>query len=158
MLQGTAFTVSDELHSQVTENEAIRLPNKLAIRYPRQTSMTDGYGYAGANRIYRDAIKARITGAPMPYDKFTRVYGGKTTENIVQALARIVVADQMVAIGMRHKVVLQVHDEVVIMCDEAEAPAAQTFMEQVMSMPPQWAADLPVACEAGSGPNYGECK
>lgn len=80
------------------------------------------------------------------------------TENIVQALARIVVADQMVAIGRRYKVILQVHDEVVIVCDESEAPVAQAFMEQVMSTPPQWAADLPVTCEAGSGPNYGECK
>ena len=158
MLQGTQFGLSDALPSLVTGHEMIHLPNKLAIRYPLLHSLSDGYCYAGANRVYRDAIKARVTGAPIPYDKFTRIYGGKCTENIVQALARIVVSEQMVAIGVRHKVVLQVHDEVVIMCDESEAPDARAFMEQAMSTPPKWAADLPVACESGVGPNYGECK
>ena len=158
IMQGTEFNLSDALPTLVTGHETIYLPNKMTIRYPLLHHNADGYCYANTSKLYRDVVKARVIGAELPYDKFTRIYGGKVTENIVQALARIVVADQMVAIGVRHKVVLQVHDEVVIMCDESEAPAAQAFMEQVMSTPPEWAADLPVACEAGSGPNYGECK
>lgn len=156
--QGSEFNMSDALPSLVTGHEIIYLPNKMMIRYPLLHRRSDGYCYANTSKLYREAVKARITGAEPPHDKFTRIYGGKVTENIVQALARIVVADQMVAIGRRYKVTLQVHDEVVIVCDESEAPVAQAFMEQVMSTPPQWAADLPVTCEAGSGPNYGECK
>lgn len=156
--RGTEFALSDSLPTLVTGHETIHLPNKMAIRYPLLHHDADGYYYANTSRLYRDAIKARVTGQPIPYDKFTRIYGGKVTENIVQALARIVVADQMVSTGAHYKVVLQVHDEVVIMCDESEASEARSFMEQVMSTPPAWASDLPVACESGIGPNYGECK
>ena len=78
--------------------------------------------------------------------------------NCVQALARIVVAEQMAIIGSRYKVVLQVHDEVVVLCDEAEVKDAEAYMVQVMSTPPSWAPDLPVACEADYGENYGSCK
>jgi DNA polymerase I-like protein with 3'-5' exonuclease and polymerase domains len=80
------------------------------------------------------------------------------TENVVQAVARIVVSEQMTKIGQRYKVVLQVHDEIVILVDEHEAEAAKAFMLEVMSTPPSWATDLPVACEASIGRNYAECK
>lgn len=76
--------------------------------------------------------------------------------NCVQALARIVVTTQMVAIAKRYKIVLQVHDEVVCCVDEAEAEEAKAFIMQCMSTPPSWAPDLPVACEADIGKNYGE--
>jgi DNA polymerase len=108
--------------------------------------------------VYREAVKNKVIGKGPPTDKFIRIYGGKVVENIVQALARIVVAEQMAMIGRRYKVVLQVHDEVVILCDEAEVEEAKAYMIQVMSTPPSWAPDLPVACEADHGPNYGECK
>jgi len=54
--------------------------------------------------------------------------------------------------------VLQVHDEVVILCDATEVEEAKAYMLEVMSTPPAWAPDLPVACEADHGENYGECK
>jgi DNA polymerase len=158
IFRGNEFALSESLPPLVTGHEVIYLPNKMSIRYPLLHHDTNGYYYANTSRLYRDAIKARITGQHIAYDKFTRIYGGKVCENITQALARIVVADQMVAIGARYKVILQVHDEVVIMCDESEADEARTFMEQVMSTPPAWAPDLPVACESGVGPNYGDCK
>jgi DNA polymerase I-like protein with 3'-5' exonuclease and polymerase domains len=64
----------------------------------------------------------------------------------------------MVAIGQRYHVALQVHDEVVCIVDEDKAEEARDFMVEVMSTPPQWAADLPVACEADIGANYGDAK
>jgi len=64
----------------------------------------------------------------------------------------------MVRIGQRYKVVLQVHDEVVCMVDEAEAEEAKAFVEDVMRTPPAWAPDLPVNCEANMGVNYADCK
>ena len=78
--------------------------------------------------------------------------------NCIQALARIVITEQLVEISKRYKVVLQVHDEIVIVCNEDEVEEAQAFVEQVMSTPPEWAPDLPVACEAANGISYGECK
>jgi len=79
-------------------------------------------------------------------------------ENITQAVARIVVAEQMAEIGRRYPVALQVHDEVVCVVDEDQADACKDFMVGVMSTPPNWAPDLPVACEADIGDNYGDAK
>jgi DNA polymerase len=146
-------------HIQLTD-DGIQMPNGLAIKYPMLTMMDNaqGFAYAADGRVYREALKDRVLGKPINTEKFIRVYGGKVTENLVQGLARIVVAEQMVKIGERYKVVLQVHDEVVILCDADEVEEAKAYMLKVMSTPPKWAEDLPVACEADYGLNYGECK
>jgi DNA polymerase len=137
-------------------HEHIRLPNGMWLQYPLLRRGDEGFKFVSDSRAMLSAVKAKVTGEP--FDGWTYIYGGKVTENIVQALARIVVCDQMVEIGQRYKVVLQVHDEVVIMVDEAEAEEAKAFVEDVMRKPPVWAPDLPVNCEANVGANYGECK
>ena len=55
-------------------------------------------------------------------------------------------------------VALQVHDEVVCVVPEGQADACKDFMMGVMSTPAKWAPDLPVACEADVGVNYGDAK
>jgi DNA polymerase len=78
-------------------------------------------------------------------------------ENIVQALARIVVGEQMLRIRERYRPVLTVHDAAVIVAPEKELDQAVGFITKVMSTPPDWAAGLPVACEANYGQSYGDC-
>lgn len=146
------------LPSLMATKDGIRLPNGLSIRYPALQRFTNGYAYASDVRQMREAVKARVTGEEPDPSRMTRIYGGKVVENIVQAVARIVVTDQMVTIGRKYKVVLQVHDEVVICCDEDEAEEAKAFVMGVMSTPPAWAAGLPVACEADVGKSYGDAK
>ena len=97
-------------------------------------------------------------GGDLPALTWTKLYGGKVVENITQAVARIVVSEQMAKIGRRYPVALQVHGEIVCVVDEEEADECKAFMVDVMSTPPKWAPDLPVACEADIGPNYGEAK
>jgi DNA polymerase len=157
---GMEFDIAPKvLASLVTTKEGIRLPNNLAIRYPAlQETDQNGYVYASDQRQFREALRARVVGEPVEADKMTRIYGGKVVENIVQAVARIVVTDQLVEISKRYKVVLQVHDEVVIVCDEDEAEEAKAFVMGVMSTPPEWAKGLPVACEADVGKTYGDAK
>lgn len=105
------------------------------------------------------------------YKKRTKVYGGKATENVVQALARIVVFNQMIEIdkqlakararlkaGMIARVALTVHDELVVIVPKFLEAWASKMMEQVMSVRPSWGTDLPIACEVGAGPNYGDAK
>jgi DNA polymerase I-like protein with 3'-5' exonuclease and polymerase domains len=140
------------------EPEHIGLPNGLQINYPLLQTADGGFKYCGDARAFFEAAKARVLGAPIQTIKWQYIYGGKVVENIVQALARIVVAEQMVTIGQRYKTVLQVHDEIVIMVDEHEAEEALEFVQQVMKTPPAWAPDLPVNCEAHVGINYGEVK
>jgi DNA polymerase I-like protein with 3'-5' exonuclease and polymerase domains len=75
----------------------------------------------------------------------------------VQALARCVIAEQMVWISERYRPALTVHDSIVIVAPEAEAEQAQAWIEKCMSRTPKWAAGLPLACESGIGRSYGEC-
>jgi DNA polymerase len=152
------YAISDALPSLVTTNEGIMLPNGFVIRYPLLNRGDDGFSYCNDQRTYREALRCRVMGEPLPYDKFTRIYAGKVAENITQALARIVVSEQMTKVGQRYKVALQVHDEIVIVCDENEAEEAKAYMVSVMSTPPTWAPDLPVACEAHIGKTYGDVK
>ena len=76
--------------------------------------------------------------------------------NCVQALAAIVIREQMVAIGQKYHVAFQVHDEIIITAPEAEADEAEAKLVEVMSTPPKWAPGLPVACESGKAVNYGD--
>jgi DNA polymerase len=138
--------------------EGIVLPNKLMIKYPALQRDADGYSYIGDARAFRKLTVQRLSGQATGDIDWVRIYGGKVVENVTQAVARIVVSEQMARIGQRYKVVLQVHDEVVVICPEDEVSECRAFMEEVMSTPPTWAPDLPVACESGSGVSYGDAK
>jgi DNA polymerase len=86
------------------------------------------------------------------------IWGGAMVENIVQALARIVVGEQMLALQERgYRPVLTVHDAAVLVVKEAELDKALVDIVEVMSTAPAWAVGLPVACEAKHGKSYGEC-
>lgn len=79
--------------------------------------------------------------------------------NCVQALAALIIREQMVELS--HvcpvaRIVLQVHDEVVVVAPEDEAERVRATLEHVMSTPPVWCSDLPLACESGIADNYGD--
>jgi DNA polymerase len=133
-----------------------RLPGGIEVRHgcvilPNGMPIT----YAGLHKTNANV------GWTYKYGKETRtLWGGKLTENIVQALARIVVMQNMLeiqqALGLYP--VLQVHDELdyVVPAGQAEHYAAK--ITEIMSRPPQWAKDLPVAVEVHWGPTFGDCK
>ena len=87
----------------------------------------------------------------------TRIYGGKVIENVCQGIARCIIAEQMLKIGKRYKVVLTVHDAVAVCVPDAEVIAATQYVEECMRWVPEWATGLPVNCESGSGKSYGDC-
>lgn len=126
---------------QVT-GEGIYLPNGLLIRYPKLRFDTEGE----KSQYKYKSRKGEIS-----------IWGGAVVENVVQALARIVVGEQMLAINERYRVVLTVHDAAVIVVPEAVKDEAMSFIIEKMSTPPSWATTLPVACEAKYGHSYGEC-
>jgi DNA polymerase len=83
------------------------------------------------------------------------IWGGSVVENVVQALARIIVGEQMIEINKKYRPVLTVHDAVVNVVPETEVEEALSFITSTMSTPPIWATGLPVACEANHGASYG---
>jgi DNA polymerase I-like protein with 3'-5' exonuclease and polymerase domains len=76
-------------------------------------------------------------------------------ENVVQALARIVVGEQMVEISKTYPVALTVHDAAVCVVPEADIASALEHIIGIMSTAPTWALGLPIACEAKYGQSYG---
>ena len=151
MLAGGGGQINDILSY---DHEGILMPNGMRIHYPALKADTNGFSYLADSRAY----KKYMSGGHIAGNNWTRIYGGKVVENIVQALARNVVAEQMVRIGQRYHVSFQVHDEVIVIVKEEEVDKALEFIVQEMSKPPSWAPDLPVACEADTGDNYGEAK
>ena len=121
------------------DSEHITFPNGLGLTYPNLRMDQNNFIY--------DSRKLPV-----------KLFGAKAVENVVQGLARIVVTDQMLEIGERYRVVMQVHDEIVVVALVANDQNALRHIKKVMSTPPTWASDLPVACEVGCGINYGECK
>ncbi len=86
-----------------------------------------------------------------------KIYGGKVIENVCQAVARCIIAEQMTWIAKRYKVVLTVHDAIACVVPEDEAQTAADYIESCMRRPPAWAEGLPLNCEYGIGRSYGEC-
>lgn len=87
-----------------------------------------------------------------------RIYGGKVIENVCQAVARCIIGDQMLRIAKKYRAVLTVHDSIVCCVPDDEVAEAKAWVEQSMRWVPDWAAGLPVNCEAGVGKNYGDCE
>lgn len=122
--------------------EMVVLPNGMPMHY------RDLRHVAGGDVMYTFGVENR------------KLFGGKLTENIVQALARIIVMDNMIAISKAYGLqpVLQVHDELDYIVPEADAARLVAGIKQIMSVPPSWAPDLPVAAEVNTGYTFGDCK
>jgi len=137
--------------------EGIRLPNGMMLRYPNLTYQDDQFAYTNDRRQIAAWTTMNLTNN-WDLNKLTRVYGGKATENCVQALARIVVMDQLVEISKRYRPVHTVYDDIALCVPDAEAEDAKAFMLEAMSVAPDWAPGLPIACEAAIGKNYADAK
>ena len=74
--------------------------------------------------------------------------------NCVQALARCIIADQMLEISKKYRIVTMSHDEIVVVCPERQAQKCLDYMIETMSTPPDWASGLPLAAEGGFDTMY----
>lgn len=122
--------------------KGLKLPNGLYITYPQ---------------LKWDTSEAKSKYTYKSRKGLVSIWGGSVVENVVQALARIIVGEQMLEINEAYPVVLTVHDAAVCLADEDKVDEAMKFITGIMSQPPSWGKDLPIACEAGYGVSYGDC-
>jgi hypothetical protein len=89
-----------------------------------------------------------------------RIYAGKIDENIVQHLARCVIADNALAVQKLTKLnpALMVHDELVYIVPEDEAEMVLDIVQQVMRTPPEWWPELITWSEGDVADTYGDAK
>ena len=132
----------DARKSLLITPKGIKLPNGLYIYYPD---------------LKWDTSEAKSKFTYKSRRGVNSIWGGSVVENVVQALARIIVGEQMIEINKKYRPVLTVHDAVVNVVPETEVEEALSFIMSTMSTPPIWATGLPVACEAHDGASYGEC-
>jgi hypothetical protein len=83
-----------------------------------------------------------------------KMYGGKLTENIVQALARVVLSQAMIKIAKRYKIVLNTHDELAWLAPAHEADQALEFGLGVLKETPIWMPGIPLDAEGGYDVRY----
>jgi hypothetical protein len=119
-----------------------KLPSGLWQRYEGLEKITDSDG------TFQYQYKTR--------KGMTKIYGGKVIENVCQAIARCVIAEQMLRISKKYRVVLTVHDAIACVAPKAEAEEAVKYVEECMRWKPEWCLGLPLNCEVGYGANYGE--
>lgn len=128
----------------VEGNKGVRLPNGLYIRYPnlRREYLDGQYGLVYDTKKGRSVV-------------MTRIHGPKMVENVTQALARIIIGDQLLMVARRYRVALTVHDSIVAIAPASEEAKAVEYITGCMKVRPKWAPTLPLSCEAKTGANYG---
>ncbi|HAT60521.1 MAG TPA: hypothetical protein DCS60_07090 [Opitutae bacterium] len=78
-----------------------------------------------------------------------KMYGANLFQNTVQALARDCFGHILTNLDdAGFKVVLHVHDEVVVEVDEADAEDSKQKIQEIMSTAPEWMSDVPLDSEA----------
>jgi DNA polymerase I-like protein with 3'-5' exonuclease and polymerase domains len=138
----TPFGVVDAVTFDATE-KGFLLPSGLWQRYEGLQKVTDAEGKEQYEYKTRKG--------------FVKIYGGKVVENLCQAVARCVIAEQMVKISKKYKVVLTVHDAVACIVPLEETEQAAKYVESCMRWRPEWCQALPLDCEVGYGESYGAC-
>ena len=82
-------------------------------------------------------------------------YGGKLTENIVQAIARDLLGSSMLQLeAAGYEPVCHIHDECLVEVPEENAQAHYEEMARIMGTPPEWASDLPLRADGYVTPFY----
>lgn len=140
----------------------ILLPSGLSLLYP---GISADIVQKTSSRFFKGgATKESIQNASYLTSKGrSKIYGGLLTENVVQALARIVVADAMRKVAEKHRIAMMTHDEIVFIAPEVPGYATSGDIKlpqdqwhpalvealEIMRTPPEWAPDLPLDAEGG---------
>ena len=122
----------------------IQLPSGLFLQY---------YGLHGEAEVRHDDLVVHEA-TYLTRQGRSKIYGGLLTENCVQALARCIIADQMLEISKKYRIVTMAHDEIVVVCPKKDAKKCLADMIHIMSTAPEWADGLPLAAEGGWAINY----
>jgi DNA polymerase len=131
--QGIGFSVAAD------QEFSVELASGRVLKYGRIRRMKDSrtgkFTYVG--KIMRQ-------GRLMDF----KLWGGVITENASQALARDIFSDMMVRVEEAgYECVMHVHDELIVEVDADKAELALEEIVGIMSTPPEWIPEIPLAAE-----------
>ena len=122
--------------------EEIQLPNGMKLLYPDLRIIQDDKG------------RSQYVYGP----DATKLYAGKITNNVTQALARIVMTDGMLRVSKRYFIAGTVHDELIAVVPDAEVDEAKTWVLEQMTMAPRYMPGIPLDADGGAHRRYGLAK
>ena len=146
IMQGVEHSI-DPWGMCVVEKNAVRLPSGRRIYYPSLVKEQDAE--TGKAEWWYGNNRTRA-----------RIYAGKGVENLVQALARDVIAQHSLSFykqsGLRPS--MTVHDELVYVVPEADAQSALDELQTIMRAGVSWWPELITWSEGDIADSYGEAK
>jgi DNA polymerase len=120
----------------------MHLPNGMSIRYCNIDVDDEG----GLSYLRKRRVKKKGE----PVELRTRIYGGLAVENRTQSLSRANLADDIAEIRIQMpklQLVMTTHDEVVYLVPLKQAEKAARRIAEIMTTPPSWMPDLPLAVD-----------
>ena len=122
------------------------------------TATKNQLAFPNGTRIYYHNIRETASGEVI-YDLrvgVARIYGAILYENIIQKLARDVIAEQLLAVDdiPELQIITTTHDEIAALADEAYADKGLLEMQRIMNTAPAWCKGIPLASEGGYARNY----
>lgn len=126
---------------EVHGSEGALLPSKLYMRYPdlKQTIVQTTKG----QRTEWSVLKNRR--------ERDKLYGSKVFQGLTQAMARCIIAEAMLRIEKKHRILLTIHDAVYLLAPEDKADVVLRFVIEQLRVPPVWMPDIPLDAEGGFG-------
>ena len=143
LIETSLYGGKEYTHKCLTfRKEQIILPNGMSLLYPRLRRKKDEEGRQ--QWVYGEDD--------------TKLYAGKITNNVTQAVARIVMTDGMLRVSKRYPVVGTVHDELLAVAPDEEANDAKTWVLAQMVMEPRYLPGIPLGADGGVHRRYGLAK
>lgn len=122
-------------------HQKVKLPNGMEIVYPNLEKTDAGYQYTFGREL-------------------RSIWGGKLLENIIQALANLIIKACMLNIHrtLHLRPSLQVHDELDYIIRQEQVEMFLVAARKIMTAPPAWCLTAPIDVEINYGKNFGEVK
>jgi DNA polymerase len=149
---GTTFDAGSKIKMKVTKNALwMRLPSGRLICWqrPELELLTTPWG----------AQKMGVT--VHSQNTYTRQWsrnaliGSSIFQSAVQATARDFLANAMLNLeNAGYSVINSIHDEVLLLVEEQNGESAMNDVVRIMTTPPSWAPDFPLAAEGWYGKRY----
>ena len=121
----------------VAGRRGVLLPSGLYLKYPDLKEIRTEAGTEWTYASHRGSRR--------------RIYGPKTVQNTIQALARCIMGEAMVRITKRYKIALTIHDSCYCVVPEDEAQEALGFIIAELCKEPTWMPGMPLGAEGAFG-------
>lgn len=126
------------------EHEAVRLPNGMYLRYPNlHTKLVNG-------RVQHVFV--------LPNGKVKYLYGGKLIENIIQAIARIIMMQCTARVSPHLPIRMHSHDELAVLINDGDEEETKQLITSEMTRTLKWWPALPLSTKVTFGQNYRDAK